>query len=79
MRDLRRQKDEGIYGIRYSAEVPGHATYLVRLFPREEGCLADGVKDIRMNSVCRRFEAVRAVHKPGYKSPKSYPCERCDK
>jgi len=32
-----------------------------------------------MNSVYIQFEALRPVDKPGYKAPKSYPCERCDK
>ena len=77
VRDLWRQKDEGIYGIRYSTEVPGHATHLVRLFPKETARLAEGVTDIRMNSVYIQFEALRPVDKPGYKAPKSYPCERC--
>jgi alpha-galactosidase len=77
VRDLWRQKDEGIYGIRYSTEVPGHATHLVRLFPKEAARLAEGVTDIRMNSVYIQFEELRPVDKPGYKIPKSYPCERC--
>ena len=77
VRDLWRQKDEGIYGIRYSTEVPGHATHLVRLFPKEEAHLADGVTDIRMNSIYIQFEKLRPVDKPGYKAAKSYPCERC--
>ena len=71
------EADEGIYGIRYSTEVPGHATHLVRLFPKEAARLAEGVTDIRMNSVYIQFEALRPVDKPGYKIPKSYPCERC--
>ena len=77
VRDLWRQKDEGIYGIRYSMEVPGHATHLVRFFPKEDARLAEGVTDIRMNSVYIQFEALRPVDKPGYRAPKSYPCERC--
>ena len=77
VRDLWRQKDEGIYGIRYSVAVPGHATHLVRFFPKDGACLAAGVTDIRMNAVYRQFEAARPVDKPGYKASKSYPCERC--
>lgn len=77
VRDLWRQKDEGIYGIRYSAEVPGHATHLVRLFPKDDARLASGVADIRMNAVYRQFEAAHPIDKPGYKAPKTYPCERC--
>ena len=79
VRDLWRQKDEGFFGIRYSAEVPGHATHLVRLFPKDDARLAEGVADIRMNSVYIQFEERRPVGKPGRKAPKSYPCERCDK
>ena len=79
VRDLWRQKDEGIYGGLYVYEVPGHATHLVRFFPKEDARLSEGVTDIRMNSVYRKFEPVRPIDKPGYKAPKSYPCERCGK
>ena len=77
VRDLWRQKDLGIYSDHYTAEVPGHATTLVRLFPKDGGRLADGVNDIRMNSVYRRFEPARPVGKPGYRAPKGYPCAEC--
>ena len=77
VRDLWRQKDEGIFGLRYSAEVPGHATHLVRLFPKEAARLAEGMTDIRMNAVYIQFETSRPVDKPGYKAPQDYPCERC--
>ena len=65
--------------LQYVADVPGHATQLVRLFPRENGRLADGVKDIRMNGFYRRFENLRPLDKPGYKAPKGYPCADCPK
>ena len=77
VRDLWRQKDLGVYSDHFTAEVPGHATTLVRMFPREEGRLASGVKDIRMNAVYRRFEAVRPVDKPGYRALGGYPCAEC--
>ena len=77
VRDLWRQKDEGIYGLRYSTVAPAHATHLVRFFPKTGARLASGVTDIRMNSVYIQFEELRPVDKPGYKAPKSYPCERC--
>ncbi|MBR4172159.1 MAG: hypothetical protein IKR48_10965, partial [Kiritimatiellae bacterium] len=76
-RDLWRQKDEGIYGIKYTTEVPGHMTHLVRLFPKDGARLASGVRDIRMTSVYIQFETVRPIDKPGYKAAKTYPCERC--
>ena len=79
VRDLWRQKDEGIFALKYSAEVPEHATHLVRLFPKSGARLADGVTDIRMNSVYIQFEEVRPIDKPGYKAANGYPCERCDK
>ena len=79
VRDLWRQKDLGVYSAQYAADVPGHATQLVRLFPREGARLADGVKDIRMNAVYRRFESVRPVDKPGYRAQKGYPCADCPK
>ena len=78
VRDLWRQKDEGIFGIRYTAEVLGHATHLVRLFPKEDARLAEGVTDIRMNSIYIQFEELRPVDKPGYRAVKSYPCGRCE-
>ena len=79
VRDLWRQKDLGIYSVQYSAEVLGHATHLVRLFPREGGRLTPGVTDIRMNSFYRRFEKLRPLDKPGYKTPNGYPCADCPK
>ena len=83
VRDLWRQKDEGIYGIRYSIEVPGHATHLVRLFQKEGGSRGrspsqgGATTDIRMNSIYIQFQKLRPVGKPGYTAAKSYPCERC--
>ena len=59
VRDLWRQKDEGVFGSRYGHEVPGHATHLVRLFPKEGARLADGMTDIRMNAVYRQFKELR--------------------
>ena len=79
VRDLWRQKDLGVYSTEYSADVLGHATQLVRLFPREGGHLADGVKDIRMSGFYRRFEKLSPIDKPGYKSPKGIPCADCPK
>ena len=79
VRDLWRQKDLGVYSVQYAADVPGHATHLVRLFPREDGRLADGVKDIRMNAFYRRFENLQPLDKPGYRAPKGYPCAECPK
>ena len=54
-----------------------NAAHLVRLFPKDDARLASGVADIRMNAVYRQFEAARPIDKPGYKAPKTYPCERC--
>ena len=79
VRDLWRQKDLGVYSVQYTADVPGHATHLVRLFPREDGRLANGVKDIRMNGFYRRFENLQPLDKPGYHPPKGYPCADCPK
>ena len=77
VRDLWRQKDVGIYGHRYAMDVPGHMTYLVRLFPRQGARLAEGISDIRMNSLYLQVEERRPVDKPGYKELKNYPCEKC--
>ena len=46
-RDLWRQQDIGIFSQTYSCEVPSHATQLVRLFPKEDGKLTEGLTDIR--------------------------------
>ena len=79
VRDLWRQQDLGVYSRQYSADVLGHATHLVRLFPREGGRLAPGVTDIRMNAFYRRYETKRPMDKPGYKAPKGWPCAECPK
>ena len=46
-RDLWRQQDIGIFSKNYSCEVPGHATQLVRFFPKPDGKLVEGLTDIR--------------------------------
>ena len=46
-RDLWRQQDIGIFSQTYSCEVPGHATQLVRFFPKPDGRLKEGLTDIR--------------------------------
>lgn len=46
-RDLWRQQDIGIFSKTYSCEVPSHATQLVRLFPKQDGKLKEGLTDIR--------------------------------
>ena len=47
VRDLWRQKDEGVFDTSYSVSVPGHATHLVKLTPQKGAGLLPGVRDIR--------------------------------
>ncbi len=59
VRDLWRQRDEGEVERGYRAKVPGHATHLVRLSPREGARLCRDCGDIRENSWLRRAAKVR--------------------
>lgn len=59
VRDLWRQRDEGEVVRGYRAKVPGHATHLIRLSPREGARLSDRLGDIRENSWLRRAEKIR--------------------
>lgn len=77
MRDLWRQKDEGVVTGAYSVEIPRHCTKLVRLFPREGAGLKPCVRDIRNASFYGQFETKRPLGKPGYGS--SEPCPDCPK
>ena len=77
MRDLWRQKDVGIFGASYSADVPPLATHLVRLFPETGAGLRKGLTDIRMNGFYRLLETKRPVGRPGYVPPKGWPCADC--
>ena len=77
VRDLWRQRDLGIFVERCQSEVPGHATQLIRCWPRDDGRLRDGLRDIRDNYTYSQFSAVRPVGKPGYTPPEGYPCAEC--
>ncbi len=60
VRDLWRQKDEGVFADAYAVSVPGHATHLVKLSPREGAALKPCLKDIRDNAWRVPFDADRA-------------------
>lgn len=77
VRDMWRQKDEGVFSGEYAYEVLSHATHLVRLFPKEGAGLRKGLKDIRQNAVYRMFTADRAVGKPGCRTAGKCPCAGC--
>ena len=47
VRDLWRQRDEGVFENCYEVEIPGHATQLVRIWPDEGGHFDKDVQDIR--------------------------------
>ena len=47
VRDCWRQVDAGVFEGAYAADVPGHATHLVRLYPQKGGRIAEGVQDVR--------------------------------
>lgn len=50
IRDVWCQEDVGVFMGKYEASVPGHATQLVRLYPKACGKLRDGMLDIRDNA-----------------------------
>ena len=77
VRDLWRQRDLGVFGDHYTAEVPVHATQLVRFFPEPGAGLAEGLKDVRDNSVYIQYQSGRSVDKPGYRAPTGFPCADC--
>ena len=74
VRDLWRQKDEGEFEDCYAATVPGHATHLVKLSPREGAGLKPCLKDIRDNAWRLPFDADRAKARPA----SDKPCSSCD-
>ena len=53
VRDVWRQRDDGIVTGKYEVEVFGHATHLIRLTPRSGGRLREGLKDIRLQTPMR--------------------------
>ncbi len=77
VRDLWRQKDLGVFSSAYHADVPAHATQLVRLFPESDAGLRKGLNDIRDNAVYMMFSGKRPVDKPGYTAPSGPPCAEC--
>ena len=77
VRDLWEQKDLGVFSSAYFADVPAHATRLVRLFPETGAGLRKGLGDIRDNAVYMMYVDKRPVDKPGYKAPAGYPCAEC--
>ena len=79
VRDLWTQQDLGIFADHYTTDVLGHATRLVRCWPKDDGKLRAGLRDIRENFVYRQFAERRPVDKPGYQAPAGYPCAACPK
>ena len=63
-RDLWRQQDIGIFSQTYSCEVPSHATQLVRFFPKPDGKLTEGLKDIRNVKVEPKSEEEAEIQCP---------------
>lgn len=72
VRDLWRQKDEGVFEECYRASVPGHATHLVKLSPRKGAGLKPCLKDIRDNAWRLAFDDARAG-----RSDAGTPCADC--
>ena len=64
VRDLWRQKDEGVFENCYEVSIPGHATQLVRIWPVEGAKFDDDVLDIRDFAWMRLVEEERPL-KPG--------------
>ena len=72
VRDLWRQKEEGIFENCYEVSIPGHATQLVRIWPTAGAKFDDGVTDIRDFAWMRVVEEERPL-KPGVGG-----CRPCD-
>ena len=64
VRDLWRQKDEGLFENCYETEIPGHATQLVRVWPTEGARFDRNVQDIRDFAWMREVEQYRPL-RPG--------------
>ena len=74
VRDLWRQKGEGVFEDGYEATIPGHATHLVKLSPRDGASLKPCLADIRDNAWRLSFDADRAKARPATDEP----CSDCD-
>ena len=77
VRDLWTQRDLGVFADHYQNEILGHATQLVRCWPRDGGRLRAGLRDIRDNYTYSQFAETRPVDKPGYIPARGYPCAEC--
>ncbi len=71
VRDLWRQADEGDFSDAYAVSVPGHATHLVKLSPREGAGIKPCLRDIRDNAWRLSFDADRA----GLGGGAAMPCD----
>lgn len=72
VRDLWRQKEEGVFENCYEPEVPGHATQLVRIWPAEGGRFDDDVQDVRDFAWMNEIE----LHRP--LKPRHADCGGCE-
>lgn len=77
VRDLWRQKDEGVLADVYSFSVPGHATHLVKFSPREGARLKPCLKDIRDNAWRLPFDDERKQAAASSK-PATGDCGGCE-
>lgn len=75
VRDLWRQRDEGVFENGYEPEILGHATQLVRLWPTEGASFEPGVTDIRDFAWKRYVEMNRPVDPD--RAAKPAPCDDC--
>ena len=74
LRDLWRQRDEGVFGDVYAVSVPGHATHLVKFTPVGDAGLKPCLRDIRDNAWRLPFDAARKSRGTDAVSG----CGRCD-
>ena len=72
VRDLWRQKEEGVFENCYEVSIPGHATQLVRIWPTEGAKFDDDVLDIRDFAWMRLVEEERPL------KPDAEGCRPCD-
>ena len=61
VRDVWRQRNAGNATGGYRAQVPGHATQLVRFIPGKDAHLREGLGDVRENDWFRRIETFRTL------------------
>ncbi len=77
VRDVWRQKDEGVFEGTYKYNVYGHATHLIRLYPTAGASLNPRVIDVRDAAWMNELKGLRKVDEYQGDEEKEEPCEPC--